>query len=71
MGKTHLPTPPLYIIDKALYSKRGTLDSLNMSLLELTSIFTLLLISTILLIPTLLLTPTLLLILLSLRQAPL
>jgi hypothetical protein len=33
-----LPTPPLYTIDKALYSRRGTLDSLNASLLELAPI---------------------------------
>ena len=30
-----MPTPLLYTIDEALYSRRGTLDGLNMSLLEL------------------------------------
>ena len=30
-----MPTPPLYTIDKALYSRRGTLDGPNASLLEL------------------------------------
>ena len=43
-GKAYLPTPPLYTIDKALYSKRGTLDGLNMSLSELAPIPALLLI---------------------------
>ena len=41
-----MPTPPLYTIDKALYSRRGTLDSLNTSLLELAPIPTLPLIPT-------------------------
>jgi hypothetical protein len=36
-----LPTPLLYTIDEALCSRRGTLDSLNMSLLELALIPTL------------------------------
>ena len=30
-----MPTPPLYIIDEALYSRRGTLDGPNIFLLEL------------------------------------
>jgi len=33
-----LPIPPLYTIDKALYSRRGTLDYLNASLPELAPI---------------------------------
>ena len=37
-GKAHSPTPPLYTIDKALYSGRGALDGLNTSLLELAPI---------------------------------
>ena len=59
-----MPTPLLYTIDKALYGRRGTLDSLNTSLLELAPIPTLPLIYTLLLVPTLLLIP------LFLRQAP-
>ena len=39
-----MPTPLLYTIDKTLYSKRGSLDGLNMSLLELAPILALLLI---------------------------
>ena len=62
-GKAHLPTPPLYTIDKAPCNRRGTLP-------ELAPIPTLPPIPTLLLISTLPLTPTLPLILLSLRQAP-
>ena len=54
-----MPIPPLYTIDEALYSKKGTLNNLNISLPELA------------LIPALLPTPTLLLMLFSLQQAPL
>ena len=61
-SEAHLPTPPLYTTDEALCSKRGTLYSPNMSLLELTSIPTLPLIPTLLLIFTLLLIYTLLLV---------
>ena len=41
-----MPTPPLYTIEVALCSRRGTLDSPNISLLELAPIPTLLLIPT-------------------------
>ena len=34
-GKAHLPIPLLYTTDKALCSRRGTLDGPNASLLEL------------------------------------
>ena len=41
-----MPTPLLYITDKALYSRRGALDGLNTSLLELAPMPALLLIPT-------------------------
>src|SRR6266705_1662506 len=34
-GEAHSPTPPLYTTDKALCSRKGTLDGLNASLPEL------------------------------------
>ena len=46
-----MPTPPLYATDEALCSKRGTLNDLNASLLELASMPALLPIPTLPLIP--------------------
>ena len=51
-GKAYLPTPPLYTIDEALCSRRGTPDGPNASLPELAPI------SALLLIPTLVQAPT-------------
>src|SRR6266567_8952079 len=39
-GEAYSPTPLLYTIDEALCSRKGTLDSLNMSLPELAPILT-------------------------------
>ena len=41
-----MPIPLLYTIDKALYSKKGTLNGLNISLLKLATIPALLLMLT-------------------------